>query len=282
MNELQIFKNEEFGEIRTTEINGEFWFVGKDVCNVFADTNHNRSLSRIDEEDKQQTEMIDSMGRNQKITIINESGLYSLLFQMQPQKAHNNGVSDEYPIEIQERINKLKKFKRWVTSEVLPSIRKNGLYATDQLLDNPDFAIEILQKLKQEREEKQQLQIDNKIKSQQIAELKPKADYTDRILQSKGTVIVSAIAKDYGMSGTAFNKLLKSLKVQYRQGEIWLLYTKYQNKGYTHSHTFDYIDKEGLPQTRMQTQWTQKGRLFLYELLKKNGVLPMIERSIPA
>ena len=124
-----------------------------------------------------------------------------------------------------------------------------------------------------------QLRLETKVKDQQIAELKPKADYTDKILQSKGTVTMSAISKDYGMSAIGFNKLLYELKVQYKQSDIWLLYEKYQACGYTHSKTFDYTDKNGMPQTRMQTQWTQKGRLFLYELLKKNGLLPMIERD---
>jgi len=123
------------------------------------------------------------------------------------------------------------------------------------------------------------LQIEVAQKNQLIGELKPKADYTDKILQSKGTVTITAIAKDYGMTGTAFNKLLHELKVQYKQGDIWLLYREHQAKGYTHSKTFDYLDSRGNPQTRMQTQWTQKGRLFLYELLKKNGILPMIERN---
>lgn len=126
------------------------------------------------------------------------------------------------------------------------------------------------------------LQLENKQKEQIIGELKPKADYTDRILRSKGTVTITSIAKDYGMTGTAFNKLLHELKVQYKQGDIWLLYKEHQAKGYTHSKSFDYKDSQGLPQVRMNTEWTQKGRLFLYELLKDNGILPMIEREIGA
>ena len=124
-----------------------------------------------------------------------------------------------------------------------------------------------------------QLQLESKVKDQQIAELKPKADYMDRILQSKGTITVSAISKDYGMSAAKFNTLLHDLKIQYKQGDIWLLYQKYQSSGYTHSKTFDYLNRYGMPQTRLQTQWTQKGRLFLYEILKSHGILPMIERE---
>ena len=133
--EVTAFKNlvhPEFGELRTVEINGEPWFVGKDICIIFNDTNHNRSLGRIDPEDKKILPLKDALGRTQKAIFINESGLYALLFAMQPQKANNNGVSDAYPIEVQARIQKLHDFKHWVTSEVLPSIRKNGAYIRNQ------------------------------------------------------------------------------------------------------------------------------------------------------
>ena len=120
---------------------------------------------------------------------------------------------------------------------------------------------------------------ENKQQEQIIGELKPKADYTDRILRSTGTVTITSIAKDYGMSGNAFNKLLHELKIQYKQGDIWLLYRNHQSKGFTHSKSFDYTDSKGMPQVRMSTEWTQKGRLFLYQLLKNNEILPMIERG---
>lgn len=122
MNEITIFNNEEFGTIRAIERDGEPWFIGKDICQIFGDKNHSRSLGRIEAEDKREEEIVDAMGRKQKAIYINESGFYSLLFAMQPQKSNKNGVSDAYPIEVKERIEKLKKFKRWVTSEVLPSM----------------------------------------------------------------------------------------------------------------------------------------------------------------
>lgn len=124
MNELQIFNNPEFGSVRTSNINGEPWFVGKDVCEAFGDTNYRRSLSNIDDSDKGVSQ-IETPGGKQNMVIINESGLYSLLFQMQPQKA--KGVSQNESV-IDERIEKLHRFKRWVTSEVLPSIRNTGAY----------------------------------------------------------------------------------------------------------------------------------------------------------
>lgn len=126
----------EFEKVRTLEINGEIWFVGKDICALFGDKNHKRSLGRIDDEDKKKVELTDSLNRKQIATVINESGLYSLLFAMQPQKAHNGGGSDEYPIETRQRVEKIHKFKHWVTSKVLPSIRKYGAFFTTETLNN--------------------------------------------------------------------------------------------------------------------------------------------------
>lgn len=115
------------------------------------------------------------------------------------------------------------------------------------------------------------------IKNQLIGELKPKADYTDRILQNPGLVNINQIAKDYGMSAKTMNKLLKERRVQYKQGNQWLLYKKYQDKGYTSSETINIKRKDGSPDIVMNTKWTQKGRLFIYELLKKDGIRPVIE-----
>jgi len=115
--------------------------------------------------------------------------------------------------------------------------------------------------------------------TQVIGELKPKADYTDRILQSKSLVNANQIAKDYGMSAKTFNKTLHNLGVQYSQGGQWLLYSKHQKKGYTSSETFEFERSDGTQDVNMRTKWTQKGRLFIYELLKTNGILPLIEQN---
>ena len=137
-NALQIFKNEEFGSIRTFVKNGEYWFVGRDVCNSFQDKNPNRSIGRIDDCDKRSLKIKDSLGREQTVTVINESGLYALLFAMQPQRANKDGVSNAYPIEVQERIEKLRRFKRWVTHDVLPTLRKTGSYSMNPQENKPD------------------------------------------------------------------------------------------------------------------------------------------------
>jgi antA/antB antirepressor domain protein len=121
------------------------------------------------------------------------------------------------------------------------------------------------------------LRLENKVQEQQIAELKPKASYYDLVLQCKDLLRMTEIAKDYGMSARGMNKLLHDLEVQYRQSGIWFLYSKYQDKGYTQTKTQNYSKPDGTQGVTTHTYWTQKGRLFLYELLKDNGMLPMIE-----
>lgn len=120
---------------------------------------------------------------------------------------------------------------------------------------------------------------DQVVEQQQIiTELQPKANYVDKILQSKSLVTITQIAKDYGMSGRKFNQILKELKIQYKVGGQWVLYSKYQNNGYVHSRTIDITRAGGRPDVTMQTEWTQKGRLFLYEELKKHDYIPVIEQ----
>lgn len=175
------------------------------------------------------------------------------------------------------------KFQAVLADEVLPAIRKHGAYMTPEKIEeallNPDTLIRLATELKAEREARKHAELEAASAKQVIGELKPKADYTDRILSSKGTVTTTAIAKDYGMSATGFNKLLHELHVIYKIGKQWFLYAKYQAKGYTHSKTFDFVHTDGKPDCNMQTEWTQKGRLFLYEFLKSHNILPMIERD---
>ena len=175
------------------------------------------------------------------------------------------------------------KFQAVLADEVLPAIRKHGAYMTPEKIEeallNPDTLIKLATELKAEREARKNAELEAASAKQVIGELKPKADYTDRILSSKGTVTTTAIAKDYGMSATGFNKLLHELHVIYKIGKQWFLYAKYQAKGYTHSKTFDFVHTDGKPDCNMQTEWTQKGRLFLYEFLKSHDILPMIERD---
>lgn len=198
-----------------------------------------------------------------------------------PQVEKGDFITEQqlYKLAIKAESAQAEKFQDWVTSEVLPAIRKHGTYMTDQtiedVLTNPDTIIRLATDLKNERKEKLML-------AQQVTELKPKADYTDLILSNKTLVTITFIAKDYGMSGLAMNKLLHDLGVQYSQSGVWLLYAKHQTKGWTQSETTEVVKKDGSKKLVMNTKWTQKGRLGLYELLKDNGYLPLIERDQPA
>lgn len=253
--ELQVFNSAEFGSVRTTIVNGEIMFVGKDVTNILGYSNPSKALSdHVDEDDKLNNESLSSLGQRGG-WLINESGLYSLI------------LSSKMP--------NAKKFKHWVTAEVLPAIRKNGMYAIDEILENPDLAIAALAKLKEEREKRKQLECQTRIQRQQIAEMQPKASYYDLILQNKNTVPITQIAKDYGMSGRKFNELLHELGVQYKFRKTWLLYQQYAECGYTQSRTYAIDDNRSV----MHTYWTQKGRLFLYDLLKNEGIYPLIEQE---
>lgn len=127
----------------------------------------------------------------------------------------------------------------------------------------------------------QNFQLETTVKQQEqlIGELKPRADYTDQILKNTGLITITQIAKDYGMSDRKMNELLNEFGVQYKQSGQWLLYSKYHDKGYTHSETIPFSHKDGRKDVKMETKWTQKGRLFIYARLKANGILPIIERS---
>ena len=285
MNNLQIFENPDFGQVRMVMIEDNPYFVGKDVAEILGYKNPNEAIQdHVDNEDKflrssMGSEMLklfssvkdiqNKFGR-QDNWFINESGVYALVF------------SSKLP--------KAKEFKRWVTSEVLPAIRKHGAYMTEQTVEkaltSPDFLIQLATNLKKEREARQEAEAKNfKLEhevvglNEKISELKPKADYVDRILKSTSLVTTTQIAKDYGMGAPTFNKKLKELKVQHNVGGQWVLTYKYQGKGYASSETVEVKKKDGSIKTVMHTKWTQKGRLFLHDFLKKHNILPMIEKA---
>lgn len=256
MNELEVFQNAEFGSVRTVTIAGVPYFVGKDVATILKYKDTSDALKRhVDEENKLTRHFTDS-GQNRSMYIINESGLYSLI------------LSSKMP--------NAKKFKRWVTNEVLPSIRQHGMYATDSFIkksiEDPAWAISVLQELQAKNEQ-------IAVQAQQISELQPKANYYDVVLNCKGLVTISVIAKDYGWTAIQMNKYLKKKKVQFKQGQIWLLYKEYASFGYTSTKTHTHKGKDGTDHTSVHTYWSQSGRLFIYNLLKNDGILPMIERG---
>lgn len=254
MNTPQIF-NFEQNEVRTVLVNDEPYFVGKDVAEILGYSKPRNAIStHVDEEDKQDAPIQGGLGGKQKMTIINESGLYSLI--------------------LKSKLPSAKKFKRWVTSEVLPAIRKHGGYLTpkkvEEALLNPDTIIQLATQLKEER-------TGRLIAEQKIAEYEPKISYLDSILSSTDSVTISQIAADYGMSPQQMNKLLHKLGVQKKVGNQWLLCKKHMNQGYTKSHTTEIPKADGGTKIVMNTKWTQKGRLFIYELLKKEGYYPQMD-----
>lgn len=242
--------------VRTLVIDGQPYFVGKDVAEILGYANTRDALSKhVDSEDKNTVAIHDGIKRgNPNQTVINESGLYSLI--------------------LGSKLPQAKEFKHWVTSEVLPTIRKHGAYMTDEKIEevllNPDTIIKLATELKTERERRS-------IAEQRVNELTPKASYYDLVLSNESLVTITQIAKDYGMSGQAMNHKLHDLGVIYKQGNTWLLYSKYQRTGWTHSETIMVDKANGTQKAVMHTKWTQKGRLGLYELLKRHGILPLIE-----
>ena len=265
MNKVEVF-NFEANEVRTVVIDEEVWLVAKDVANTLGYSRTADAVkAHVDEEDKLTRRFTDS-GQSRNMTVINQSGVISLV--------------------LSSKLPSARKFKRWVTSEVIPTVLKHGAYMTDktieEVLTNPDTIIRLATDLKNERQAKLALQQENSVLLQQNNEMKPKADYTDLVLSNKALVNITFIAKDYGLSGLAMNKLLHQLGVQYNQSGVWLLYAKHQTKGWTQSETTEVVKKDGTKKLVMNTKWTQKGRLGLYNLLKANGYLPVIEQDQPA
>jgi prophage antirepressor-like protein len=254
-NEIQSF-NFDNQKVRTLAINGQPYFVGKDVAEILG---YKRTADAIRENvpDKfKGVGVLPTPGGKQRVTVISEAGLYKLAF-----KSHAKNAE---------------KFTDWVASEVLPSIRKHGAYMTDEKIEevllNPDTIIKLATELKTERERRS-------IAEQRVNELTPKASYYDLVLSNKSLVTITQIAKDYGMSGQAMNHKLHDLGVIYKQGDTWLLYSKYQRTGWTHSETIMVPKADGTQKAVMHTKWTQKGRLGLYELLKRHDILPLIETA---
>ena len=222
-------------------------FLAKDVAEWIEHSKVTMMLETIDDDEKLKSTILTS-GQNRQMWFLTEDGLYEVLMQSRKPIA--------------------KKFKKEV-KKILKEIRKNGMYATDELLDNPDLLIEVATKLKEERT----LRL---VAEQRVNELQPKADYYDSILKNKSLVTITVIAKNYGMSGQAMNELLHKLGIQYKQSRTWLLYSKYQDKGYTHT---ELLPVQGSDNLKPSTKWTQKGHLFIYNLLKENDVLPIIEQQ---
>ena len=273
MNEIQVFSNEKFGQVRGTMIDGEPWLVGKDVAERLLYSNPQKAIrDHVDSEDRGVNEM-DTPGGKQMVVMINESGLYSLIFGS--------------------KLDKAKEFKHWVTSEVLPTIRKTGGYVHNSevfirnYLPFADDTTKQLFRLTLDVVDKQNKQIADQQKelaekSAAIEEMTPKASYYDIVINSPDLIPITIIAKDYGKSGTWLNRKLNEKGVQYRREKTWVLYHQYADKGYVGTKTYAYSGKSygAEKHVAINTFWTQKGRLFIYELLKGEGILPIVEGGV--
>lgn len=231
MNDLKIFSNPEFGSIRVIEKDGEPWFVAADVCQILDLTNPTMALNRLDEDERSKL----NLGRQGETNVVNEYGLYSLILGSRKPEA--------------------KVFKRWITHEVIPSIRKHGMYMTDEVLEktlnNPDFLIDLLQAYKKEREEKLAYK-----------------EQVNLLVHANKLYTTTEIAKELGFkSAQELNRDLERKRIQYKINNTWVLYSEYADKGYT-SIKEQVLDNGKVIYDR---KWTGLGRQFLLNLYNKKS-----------
>ena len=272
MNNLQIFNNDRFGEIRTVEDGGKVLFCGSDVAKALGYTNPHDAMNRHCKSDGVVKREGVSLTTNQHGTTTE---------QVTEMKFITEG--NVYRLITHSKLPTAQEFEHWVFDEVLPSIRRNGAYMTDstleQALTSPDFLIQLATKLKEEKAKNAQLETTVAVQNQQILELKPKASYYDVVLNCKDLLSTTEIAKDYGKSAKWLNNQLHEMGIQFKQGFTWLLYQKYAEKGYTSTKTQTFSGNDGAIHSKTHTYWTQKGRLFIYDTLKAAGIVPTIERE---
>ena len=264
MGEVQIFNNPKFGDIRTSGTADDPMFCLTDICRALG-LSASHVKERLSDDVVSTDTIFDKLGRKQNVNFVNEDGLYDVILDSRKPEA--------------------KAFRKWVTSEVLPSIRKNGSYSVSAFL--PDFtnpaeaarawAEQFEQKMieckRADEAEQQVLALTSEIESMQ-----PKVSYYDMILASKATVTTTQIAQDYGKSAKAFNQILYELHIQHKVNGQWILYAPYIGQGYVHSKSVTITRTDGSSDVKLNTEWCPKGRLFLYNELKNHGILPLIEQ----
>ena len=260
---VTIFNNPQFGEIRTAGTPSEPLFCLADVCRVL-DLQVSPTKNRLRKDGVNSIKVIDNLGRSQQALFISVQNLYKVIMRSDKPQAEP--------------------FQDWVCGDVLPTIRRTGGYikTTEEMTDTEILAKAMLvaQNTIEKRNERiAQLEAENDGQKQLIAQMKKGNDYLNAILASKGTITMTQIAADYGMSAQAMNRRLKDMRIQRRVNGQWILYSGYMAKGFVHSRTISFTRASGRQDTRMQTEWTQRGRLFLYDALKEIGILPLIERQ---
>lgn len=258
-NEIKIFENEQFGTVRTLIKDGQPWFVGKDVAHILGYADLNKAIAmHVDDEDKKLNDKTSSSFGQRGATLINESGFYSLV--------------------LASRLPDAKKFKRWVTSEVLPSIRKYGMYATEHTIDNvlngTEEAEKLFIQLKEEKLRTRELENENMRLAEENDSLAEVVDFINMYDDESDLLNVSDIAIAYQMSAIEFNRLLCILGIQHRAYGTWMIAPEYENCGYVRTDKRPTFYGEGF---FIHTRWTHKGAAFLYNRLKENGILPVFD-----
>ena len=242
MNKIKIFQNPEFGAIRTiSNEQGDVMFCGRDVAAALGYKKPEWAIAtHVEADDSAKRGVIDSLGREQQAIFINESGLYALI--------------------LSSKLPSARRFKHWVTSEVLPSIRREGGYlvARPEETDEEVLARGILV-----------IQTTLQRRADEIARLQPKADYADEVLDSVSCLTTTQIAKELNMTGCELNNLLRTLRVQYRQSGQYLLYADYARLGYAQSRTLRIRFSNGRVKTHHYLVWTERGRYFIHRLVEK-------------
>lgn len=252
MTNLQIFKNDTFGQVRILEKDNELWFVAKDVCDCLGLGDTSKAVGRLDADEKG-TNSIPTPGGHQNLLTVNEYGLYSLVLSSRKPEA--------------------KEFKRWITHDVIPAIRKTGSYS----ISIPKSLPEALRAYANEVESHNATKAIVAQQEQQIAEFKPVKDYVDKILSSKSCLTITQIAADYGMSAQELNKILHEAGLQRKVGDQWILYKQHMSKGFTKSETFTFCRSDGRLDSKITTKWTQKGRLEIHNILSNLDIHAVCE-----
>lgn len=249
---LQVFENQEFGKLEVMMIDDKPYFPAYTSAKILGYSKPENAIQRHCRCTlKRGIPHPQSPDKTIEVNFISEGDLYRLI--------------------IRSKLPSAERFERFVFDEVLPSIRRHGAYFTDELLrrikDDEAYIGKLVNNLITEKEKKETLLTE-------VCALAPKARYCESILQCKNAVQVSIVAKDYGMTAVAFNKLLHGLRIQYKIGKTWILYSRHANKGYTVTNTYEINGKIA----SIHTLWTQRGRLWLYEFLKWYDILPQSER----
>ena len=259
-NQLQVFTSNEFGDIGVLMIEGKPFFPATQCAKILGYAKPQNAITRHCPHSLKRGVGVET-GRKADGSIAT-------------QYVETNFIpeGDLYRLISHSQLPLAQRFESWVFDEVLPSIRKYGVYMTDEVIYNvihhPDFAFEVLKAMIEEKEK-------NLVLQKQLDITVPKARYCDEILKTTNNVQTSIIAKDYGMSAVSFNRLLHVLGIQYKMENTWLLYQDYADKGYTKTETIKVSSKKAV----IHTYWTQSGRKFLYDFLREYNVMPLMEKQ---